>query len=99
MAQVPPNKRIWAASFCAAWELVPGPQLEQVPSKFNLQTSQLIPQAPVGIAQSFRSLVQRTEVRRQKTDDHKRKMILRICIVSNAISHPSSDLSFLFSDL
>jgi hypothetical protein len=40
MAQVPPNNRSWAASFRSAWVLVPGPQLEQVPSKFNLQTSQ-----------------------------------------------------------
>jgi hypothetical protein len=64
MAQVPPINRCWAASFFAAWELVPGPQLEQVPSKFNLQTSQLIPQAPVGIAQSFGSKVQGFKVQR-----------------------------------
>ena len=49
MEQVLPSNRCWAASFFSASGLVPGPQLEQVPSKFNLQTSQLIPQAPVGM--------------------------------------------------
>ena len=29
---------------------MPDPQLEQGPNTFNLQTSQLIPQAPVGIS-------------------------------------------------
>jgi hypothetical protein len=49
MEQVLPNCRCWATSFFSASRLVPGPQLEQDPSKFSLQTSQLIPQAPVGI--------------------------------------------------
>jgi hypothetical protein len=49
MEQVLPSNRCWAASFFSASKLVPGPQLEQVPSKFSLHTSQLIPQAPVGI--------------------------------------------------
>jgi hypothetical protein len=50
IAQGPPNNRCWAVSFFSAAALVPDPQLEQVPNKFNLQTSQLIPQAPVGMA-------------------------------------------------
>jgi len=49
IAQVPPSSRCWAASFAAAWTLFPGPQEEQVPNKFSLQTSQLMPQAPVGM--------------------------------------------------
>jgi hypothetical protein len=47
IGQALPSNRCWAASFLPASRLVPGPQLEQVPSKFNLQTSQLIPHAPV----------------------------------------------------
>jgi hypothetical protein len=57
MAQVFPNSLCWAASFCAASGLWPDPQLEHVPNKFNLQTSQLIPQAPVGILQVSSSKV------------------------------------------
>jgi len=49
MEQALPSNRCWAASFFSASRLVPGPQLEQVPSKFSLQTSQSIPQTPVGI--------------------------------------------------
>jgi hypothetical protein len=49
MAQVLPNSFCWAASFFSACRLRPGPQLEHVPSRHNLQTSQSIPQAPVGI--------------------------------------------------
>jgi hypothetical protein len=48
----------WAASFFSASILVPGPQDEQVPRRFNLQTSQLIPQAPVGIFLSIVNLLQ-----------------------------------------
>jgi hypothetical protein len=43
-----PSSRIWAASFLADSELLPGPHVEQMPSILSLQTSQLIPQAPVG---------------------------------------------------
>jgi len=32
---------------------LPDPQLEHVPSKFNLHTSQSIPQAPVGITSPY----------------------------------------------
>jgi hypothetical protein len=49
MAQVLPNNVCCAASFCSACGLLPDPQLEHVPSRFSLQTSQLMPQAPVGI--------------------------------------------------
>jgi hypothetical protein len=52
MAQVLPNILRCAASFCSASGLLPGPQLEHVPSRFNLQTSQLMPHAPVGILQA-----------------------------------------------
>jgi hypothetical protein len=50
IGQVLPNNRCWAISFFSASALVPDPQLEQVSNRFNLQTSQLIPQAPVGMA-------------------------------------------------
>ena len=53
MAQVLPNNRCCAASFCSASGLLPDPQLEHVPSRFNLHTSQLIPQAPVGMVSSL----------------------------------------------
>jgi hypothetical protein len=49
IAQVLPNNRCWAASFFSASALMPEPQLEQFPNRFNLQTSQFIPQAPVGM--------------------------------------------------
>jgi hypothetical protein len=52
-----PNNLRCAASFCSASGLLPDPQLEHVPSKFNLQTSQLIPQAPVGMVSSHNHLV------------------------------------------
>jgi hypothetical protein len=52
MAQVLPNNRCCAASFSSASGLLPDPQLEHVPSRFNLHTSQLIPQAPVGMVSS-----------------------------------------------
>jgi hypothetical protein len=49
MAQVLANNFCCTASFRSASRLLPDPQLEHVPSRFNLQTSQLMPQAPVGI--------------------------------------------------
>ena len=57
MAHVPPNILRCAASFCSASRLLPDPQLEHVPSRFNLQTSQLIPQVPVGIVSPHTHLV------------------------------------------
>jgi hypothetical protein len=57
MAQLLPNIRCCAASFCAASGLLPDPQLEHVPSRFNLHTSQFMPQAPVGIVSSHKYLV------------------------------------------
>jgi hypothetical protein len=57
MAQVLPNILCCTVSFCSASGLLPDPQLEHVPSKFNLHTSQLIPQAPVGMVSSHNYLV------------------------------------------
>ena len=48
-----PSNFSWTASFPAASTLLPGPQLEHRPSRFNLQTSQFIPHAPVVMAQAF----------------------------------------------
>jgi hypothetical protein len=57
MEQVLPNILRCAASFCSASRLFPDPQLEHVPSRFNLQTSQLIPQAPVGMVSPHNRIV------------------------------------------
>jgi hypothetical protein len=57
MAQVLPNNCCCAVSFCLASGLLPDPQLEHVPSRFNLHTSQLIPQAPVGMVSSHNQLL------------------------------------------
>lgn len=48
-----PISRFWAADLRDPSALMPEPQVEQVPRKFSLQTSQLIPQAPVGIQSPF----------------------------------------------
>jgi len=49
IVQVLPKIRRWASSFLRASPLLPDPHVEQVPKSLNLHTSQLIPQAPVGI--------------------------------------------------
>jgi hypothetical protein len=49
MLHVPPNILFWASSFFLASRLLPEPQLEHTSINLNLQTSQLIPHAPVGI--------------------------------------------------
>jgi hypothetical protein len=48
-----PSSLSWAASFFPPSKLIPDPQVAQTPVKFNLHTSQLIPQAPVGTSRSF----------------------------------------------
>jgi hypothetical protein len=49
MGQGTPKIRFWASIFFKASGPVPGPQVEQIPSTFSRQTSQFIPQGPVGI--------------------------------------------------
>jgi hypothetical protein len=44
-----PSSRFWADDLRDPSALMPEPQVEQAPLKFSLQTSQLIPQAPVGM--------------------------------------------------
>jgi hypothetical protein len=55
MGHVPPRILCCTSSFSSASALFPGPQLEQMFSDLNLQTSQLIPHAPVGMILSLLS--------------------------------------------
>ena len=45
----------WVAIFFSPSSLFPAPHVEQIPRRFSLQTSQFIPQAPVGMIDPYNS--------------------------------------------